>query len=287
MTFHIFTSDGPLYFGSEEMPVLGQGTSQYPPLDSWNTVPNMALRHSPLLGDEDLKHQMEAYEHILVRPGIDTEDPLLLCTNDGGGACPTMPEQVADGVTHTCSGVFGRPEFQNAYLYWRPYPEFVKVDPAYHPQGTPTPTADVPATGTVQKPGPRGAEEPERRRVPREKQKTVAGARLDLAAIDKANAGAVARAGSRSLRGVLGSEVLLISGLGDGFSNHSHQHRRLVEADQVVACTIAVGTSRSGGRGFMVAGRLSAAKKALVTASLQRISPGCGVEFVKTRGAGW
>jgi hypothetical protein len=91
-------------YGSADLDVFAALQNPWPPLDSTRVTYNLALTSARELWGEELKNNPSFGGHTLIRAGIDGPDPMVLC-NGTRATCPTDPRQVAQGATHTCTGI--------------------------------------------------------------------------------------------------------------------------------------------------------------------------------------
>ncbi|MFF3159427.1 putative adhesin [Streptomyces sp. NPDC057910] len=86
----------------------------WPPLDHQNVTYNLVLSNAFEKWSEKFKKTTTCDGYTLIRAGIEAADPILLCTGTPE-TCPTRPEEVEEGKTHTCDGILGQ---YNGEMHW-------------------------------------------------------------------------------------------------------------------------------------------------------------------------
>ncbi|MFF3160086.1 putative adhesin [Streptomyces sp. NPDC057910] len=107
-----------LLYGTKDLDNWERIKEPWPPVDSTGVTYNLTLESALDTWDGELKNDPRFGGHELIRPGIgDLPNPVRMCTGTPA-SCPTSPEQIKAGMTHTCDGILGRRDFQGNDLHW-------------------------------------------------------------------------------------------------------------------------------------------------------------------------
>ncbi|MFF4704560.1 hypothetical protein ACWC4D_40460 [Streptomyces sp. NPDC001288] len=127
-TLQVYSDAGQtLLYGADELDRWERLQAPWGPLDSSNVTYNLVLQNDEGSWEHDLANDPRFGGNTLVRPGREgVPDPIRLC-HGTPDTCPTRPEQVAGGMTHTCDGILGTLQGD---LYWLACTGFVGLEGA-------------------------------------------------------------------------------------------------------------------------------------------------------------